>query len=370
MRNFWQRVLCFSMLVYITGEFLCMGQVSEVTSQTIRAEVQIGSNLYVGPCYQWMTNHQFSYSGNKGGFLFLGNMFTNGAVTLGGPLYGMIMAGQFGGGVTATAQPYGVTISGASGTGSLITVELASQGSEFRGYNYAGPGSTVTFGAGSDGASFRGFNQSSADLGADGCGFQGNNAGIIRFSSTAYGAHIFGYGIGGTNDTRRSGAMYFGELSGIYSNNQAGAIFAGRNVGRVVNSGYGSVILGQNGQYTTVTNLGDAAILLMPATWEHSFGVTSATITAFGVGSILSGSGVASNQHCIVLGDGAESHGNFSVTADKLHAAADIVATRDLYLRYDSSVDGAWKLRYTNGTVVLQINTGGVWATANTFTAP
>ena len=138
----------------------------------------------------------------------------------------------------------------------------------------------------------------------------------VRIGDYAYGSQQRGvfYGTNTIDD-----GSYGCEQSGYFGHNWAIAFMRG----------YGSKQLGFLGLYdSTVTNLGYGSIGL--------FNISSGTprhqlITAGGHASVALGAVVVSNSECIVAGDGNQSHGNGSITANSLWANDLHVAGSSIY---------------------------------------
>jgi hypothetical protein len=94
-----------------------------------------------------------------------------------------------------------------------------------------------------------------------------------------------------------------------------GAQFRGKNDGNLLVDGAGAFVLGSFPSLTAVTNRGVGSLLLGSLSAGQK-----ALITEVGNASLLLGAGTVSNNQCIVVGDGNESHGLRSVTADSFWA--------------------------------------------------
>jgi hypothetical protein len=90
-----------------------------------------------------------------------------------------------------------------------------------------------------------------------------------------------------------------------------GAQFRGENDGVVYVSGAGTFVIGSFAALSSATNLGEGSLLLANLTAGQR-----ALITDVANAALVLGAGTASNAQCIVVGDGNESHGARSVTAD------------------------------------------------------
>jgi len=119
----------------------------------------------------------------------------------------------------------------------------------------------------------------------------GNNSGVIVTNGNSY--------------------QFAGDNTGYIYIGGPGSQFRGVNDGSLAVNGAGSFVLGSFGSLAMVTNLGKGSLLL----GNLSVG-QKAVITDVGNASILLGAGVVSNSQAIVVGDGNESHGLRSVTAD------------------------------------------------------
>jgi len=119
----------------------------------------------------------------------------------------------------------------------------------------------------------------------------GNNSGVIVTNGNSY--------------------QFAGDNTGYVYIGGPGAQFRGVNDGSMVIDGYGSFVLGSFAGLSAVTNRGRGSLLL----GNLSAG-QRAVITDVGNASILLGAGMVSNSQAIVVGDGNESHGVRSVTAD------------------------------------------------------
>jgi len=119
----------------------------------------------------------------------------------------------------------------------------------------------------------------------------GNNSGVIVTNGNSY--------------------QIAGDNTGYIGIGGPGTQFRGKNDGNVFVDGDGALVLGSFGTLASVTNRGKGSLLL----GNLSVG-QRALITDVGNASILLGAGTVSNGQAIVVGDGNESHGVRSVTAD------------------------------------------------------
>ena len=119
----------------------------------------------------------------------------------------------------------------------------------------------------------------------------GNNSGVIVTNGNSY--------------------QFAGDNTGYIYIGGPGAQFRGVNDGSMVIDGNGAFVLGSFASLSAVTNRGTGSLIL----GNLSVG-QRAVITDVGNASILRGAGTVSNSQAIVVGDGNESHGLRSVTAD------------------------------------------------------
>jgi hypothetical protein len=114
----------------------------------------------------------------------------------------------------------------------------------------------------------------------------------------------------GTITTNGNSYQFAGDNTGTIYIGGRGSQFRGMNAGNVFLDGDGAFVLGSFGILSTVTNRGKGSLLLGNLSTGQR-----AVITDVGNASILIGAGTVSNSQCIVVGDGNESHGIWSVTA-------------------------------------------------------
>ena len=115
----------------------------------------------------------------------------------------------------------------------------------------------------------------------------------------------------GTILTNGISYQFAGDNTGTIYIGGPGTQFRGNNDGSVHVGGDGSFVLGSFASLSSATNRGKGSLLLGNLTVGQK-----ATITDVGNASLLLGAGTVSNNQAIVVGDGMESHGSRSVTAE------------------------------------------------------
>ena len=120
----------------------------------------------------------------------------------------------------------------------------------------------------------------------------------------------------GTITTNGSSFQFAGDNAGVVYLGGPGAQFRGENDGDVYVSGAGTFVIGSFAALSSATNLGEGSLLLANLTAGQR-----ALITDVANAALVLGAGTASNAQCIVVGDGNESHGARSVTADSFWAS-------------------------------------------------
>ena len=120
----------------------------------------------------------------------------------------------------------------------------------------------------------------------------------------------------GTITTNGSSFQFAGDNTGVVYLGGPGAQFRGENDGNVYVSGAGTFVIGSFAALSSATNMGEGSLLLANLTAGQR-----ALITDVANAALVLGAGTASNAQCIVVGDGNESHGARSVTADSFWAS-------------------------------------------------